>query len=248
MPAALALLPHPDDEAYSFAGTLRLLSRAGWDCRVECASAGEKGKRHDGGPTDGASVALARMAELAASCNVLGALPPRCWGLPDGGLAALPSQADRISALFAEIGPDAVLSLGADGAYGHPDHTALYRWTAEALSAGGAGGPAWLTAAFPRGLFLPQYEKCIGMMGFPPDPPARDIGREAFDLEVDISGVREAKLAAIRAHRSQLPGGDAEALFPPGIVGALLDVERFTLVRGSADRLPAFVTRKSRTG
>jgi LmbE family N-acetylglucosaminyl deacetylase len=92
--------------------------------------------------------------------------------------------------------------------------------------------PALLWSVFPPGLFLPQYEKCIGMMGDPPDPPAEAIGTDAWDYEIDIHAVRETKLAAIAAHRSQLPGGDPEAIFPPGIVAALLDAERFSAPLG----------------
>ncbi len=80
---------------------------------------------------------------------------------------------------------------------------------------------------FPRGLFLPQYEKCLGMMGDPPDPSAGDIGGGPWDEERDIAAVAGLKLAAIAAHRTQLPGGDPHALFPPGIVAALLSRERF---------------------
>jgi len=49
---------------------------------------------------------------------------------------------------------------------------------------------------------------------------------------VDVRSAREIKLASIRAHRSQLPGGDPEALFPPGIVTALLKEEWFADASG----------------
>ena len=50
MPALLAIIPHPDDESYSFGGTLALAAAASWRCLVQCATSGERGKRHDGGP------------------------------------------------------------------------------------------------------------------------------------------------------------------------------------------------------
>ncbi|MBI5949142.1 MAG: PIG-L family deacetylase [Chloroflexi bacterium] len=235
MPTLLAVIPHPDDEAYSFAGTIALAAAAGWECMVHCASRGERGKRHDGGPTGEAALGLAREYELATSCALLGAAPPVSWGLPDGGLRDAPSQAARILGLFRELQPDLVLALGPDGAYGHPDHIAVYRWLREAWESSPAPRPALLFAAFPRGLFLPQYEKCIGMMGDPPEPPASAIGSDAAHYSVSIARVREAKLAAIAAHRSQLPGGDPEAIFPPGIVGALVHTECFLDARGAPD-------------
>jgi N-acetyl-1-D-myo-inositol-2-amino-2-deoxy-alpha-D-glucopyranoside deacetylase len=246
VPTVLAVIPHPDDESYSFGGTLALLARDGWRCLVACASSGEKGKRHDGGPTDPAAVAVVRQAELAASCHLLGLEAPRFWSLPDGGLKKVESQAGRLAALFDELRPDLVLSLGADGAYGHPDHIAVFHWLSEAVEAA-ARPPTWLMASFPRALFLPQYERCIGMMGDPPDPPPGAIGDAGSALCVDIRAVREVKLAAIAAHRSQLPAGDPHAIFPAGIVDRLLEEERFAIgYSREGSELAAPFTRKSR--
>ena len=71
------------------------------------------------------------------------------------------------------------------------------------------------------------------MMGEPPSPSPDEIGEDPFDLEIDADTVRERKLAAIAAHRTQLPGGDPAALFPGGIVSRLLDVERFQVADAS---------------
>lgn len=232
MPTALAVIPHPDDESYSFAGTLALLARAGWTCEVVCASAGEGGERHDGGPQGAAALADARIAELRESCGLLGATLVDAWRLPDGGVRS-DAVTPRLVAALERSSPDALLTLGADGAYGHPDHLAVY--DAVVATTAAPGGPPLLLAAFPRGLFLPQYELCRDMMGDPPSPSPEAIGQDSFDLVVDIGAVAETKLAAIAAHRTQLPGGDPEALFPPGIVAELLSEERFS-VRGE---LPA---------
>lgn len=232
MPTLLAVIPHPDDESYSFGGTIALAASAGWDCQVVCASSGEGGERHDGGPLGREDVAAVRRRELAASCKLLGAKPPRFLGLPDGRLREDSTAGKALAELMQEIAPDVTVALGADGAYGHPDHIAVYRWVLEAWRALPAARPELLFAQFPEGLFLPQYEKCIAMMGEPPSPAAAEIGSATFHYAVDISAVADVKLGAIRAHRSQLPGGDAEALFPPGIVKALLNIERFTDARG----------------
>lgn len=233
MPTLLAVIPHPDDESYSFGGTIALASRAGWRCVILCASSGEGGKRHDGVLSPGESVATVRERELAASCEVLGAVPPRFLRLPDGRLRERPSQAGALRSLVEELAPDVMLALGADGAYGHPDHIAVYNWVLEAWRELPEPRPELLFAAFPKGLFLPQYEKCIGMMGDPPSPSPAEIGVDSIDRGVDIRSVAQVKLRAMRAHRSQLPGGDPEALFPPGIVSRLLDSERFVDARGA---------------
>lgn len=235
MPRLLAFIPHPDDESYSFGGTVALAARAGWDCFIECASFGERGKRHDGGDTSPNDVAEAREAELEASCRLLGAHRPRCWGLPDGELRSHRGEQPRIASTISRLDPALVLTLGPDGAYGHPDHIALHQWVTEAWAALPDPKPPLLYAAFPPALFLPQYEKCSGMMGDPPSPSPSEIGARERHYTVDIRAVRETKLASIRAHLSQLPGGDPEALFPPGIVAALLAEEWFTDASGRAD-------------
>ena len=231
MPTLLVITPHPDDEAYAFGGTIALAAKAGWRCIVQCASAGERGKRHDGGPTDAESVGTVRLAELAASCRALGAQPPATWGLPDGDLAKEPSQAARISALFSAIEPDLVLTLGADGAYGHPDHIAVYEWVLEAWEASPGLRPPLLFAAFPRGLFLPQYEKCIGMMGMPPYPRPEAIGGQPVHYGVPTLSVVPHKLSAVESHRSQLPLG-ASSMFPGNIIDALWRIERYSDATG----------------
>jgi N-acetyl-1-D-myo-inositol-2-amino-2-deoxy-alpha-D-glucopyranoside deacetylase len=235
MPALLAFIPHPDDESYSFGGTIALAARAGWDCFLECASHGERGKRHDGGNTTPEAVAEAREAELRASCRLLGARPPVFWGLPDGELRMHRGEQRRIATAITSLQPALVLTLGPDGAYGHPDHIALHRWVTDAWQSLPATRPPLLYAAFRPGLFLPQYEKCIGMMGDPPSPPPEAIGAIEPHYTVDVRSARETKLASIRAHRSQLPGGDPEALFSPGIVSALLETEWFTGASGDSD-------------
>lgn len=219
MPALAVIAPHPDDEAYASGGTTALLARDGWDCTVVFVTSGEQGKRHDALPM--ADVAPAREAEAQASCAVLGA-QAEFLRLPDGGLSDHP--ANPLTHLPSLHEADLLIAPGADGAYGHPDHLIVYRWALELVP---ATKSCLLFPAFPRGLFVPQYEKCLDMMGSPPHPPPDAIGTDEFDLAVDLSSVHDTKLASIAAHRTQLPGGDPRALFPTGIVEALLDTERF---------------------
>ncbi|PFG72853.1 PIG-L deacetylase family protein [Tepidiforma thermophila] len=230
MPRILALIPHPDDEAYSVAGTLALAARAGWICTVIAISAGEAGQCHNGAAADPAALADLRLAELARSCAVLGAEAGPSPRLPDGGLARDPRLADAVAAAIAAAAPDLLLTLGPDGAYGHPDHLALHRAVVAAVDAAPAP-PALLFAAFPSGLFLPQYELCRPILGNPPAVAPADLGVERPDFRIPIAAVADRKRAALAAHRSQLPGGDPAAIFPPGIVPALLREEWFLLHR-----------------
>ncbi|MCS7294870.1 MAG: PIG-L family deacetylase [Dehalococcoidia bacterium] len=227
MPVVLTAVAHPDDESYPFGGLLSLLADTGWRCYVLAATVGEAGERHDGGPRE--ALGAARAAELAEACRVLGAEPPITWHLPDGGLAALPSLAEELAALSTTLGADVLLSFGPDGAYGHPDHVAVHRWCRAAAT---VAGTALLEAAFPPGLFYPQYERCrsAGVLGDPPALRPQDLGAAAAEIELRLPPfLRERKRAAIAAHRSQLPCGIPEALFPPGIVESLLEREAYVV-------------------
>ena len=123
--------------------------------------------------------------------------------------------------------PDLVMTLGADGAYGHPDHIAVHRWVSAVLTE--RPDVAGLYASFRPGAMLGQYELCVtsGVLGSPPILEPAELGEPLAQYEVGTGHVRETKLAAIAAHRSQLAGGDPRNLFPEGIVDGLLNVERF---------------------
>lgn len=234
MPTALVFIPHPDDESYSFGGLLALLARADWRIEVHCATYGEHGERHDGGLATPNALAETREQELEASCNVLGAEPPHFWGLPDGELHLHSGEQQRIARLLQQRAPDLILALGPDGAYGHPDHLALHRWVVEAWDQFGRPCPL-LFPAFPPGLFIPQYEKCVasGIMGDPPAIGRADIGSAQAHYTVNIEPVRLIKRASVAAHRSQLPGGEPEAMFPAPIIESLLEQERYIDARGA---------------
>ncbi len=230
MPTILTLVPHPDDEAYSVAGTLALAAAAGWHCVVVAVTAGEGGLCHNGRARTPAALGRLRLAELASACAALGAHAAPSPRFPDGGLAESRALAPAIQSLLDRHQPDILVTLGPDGAYGHPDHLALHRTICHVVEALPAP-PALLFAAFPAGLFIPQYERCRPILGSPPAIEPAAIGITTPDFRVPIASVARAKLEAIGAHQSQLPGGDPEALFPRGIVSALLSEEWFLLHR-----------------
>lgn len=214
----LGLFPHPDDEGYSAGGLLASCVLSGAQVYVVCATRGE-----------GHGDPALRSAELAAACAALGLPePPRFLDLPDGGLEPIADGPARIAALLDALGPDVVVCLGRDGAYGHRDHLALTRW----IQAAAAGRPLRvLHAAFPRDLFAPVRRamrrfrpELIGFRG--------PLGVAPADLVLDIRPVRDRKLAAIAAHRSQLPPEGPLCFLRPGLVERLLDEERFTLAAG----------------
>ncbi|MEC7520373.1 MAG: PIG-L deacetylase family protein [Myxococcota bacterium] len=214
------VVAHPDDETYPFAGTIARLSDAGVRVRVVCATRGEGGWDLSGRALSGEALGAERVRELTRSCEQLGAAPPIVLGLPDGGVE--PDPAPLRDAL-ASAAPDLLLTLDTDGAYGHVDHLAVTEMVRRA-----AGDTPVLHAVFPPELFEPfralMARHAPGALGLPAGAP---LGREGHDLEVDVRGARDRKLAAIAAHRTQVRAGDPRRFLFDGLVDALLDVERF---------------------
>jgi LmbE family N-acetylglucosaminyl deacetylase len=247
MRSVLGIFPHPDDEAYAAGGTLALAARSGARVTVVSATRGERGNHFRRDLRETRTLALIRSAELACSCRAIGAEPPLFLDQPDGSLADanFSDVVAQIVRLLRSQQPQVVISLGADGAYGHPDHVALHRLVVAAVRAAAGGdrfapqdfGPPHrvrrvLYCAFAPGLFRPQYDRMLGSdlasaMRLV-DPKRLGVQRESVQFEVAIGAVAEAKKAAIACHQSQLSGGDVNDLFPPGMVRQLLDHEFFT--------------------
>ncbi len=242
----LGVFPHPDDESYAAAGSLALAARSGARVVVAALTRGEAGEWYKRADGDKRRLAEVRSEELAEACRVMRAEPPRFLDLPDGRVAQadFPTVVGMLVALIRDVRPDVLLSLGPDGVYAHPDHLAAYRLVIAAVRSAAGGSrfpqdrlgephavPRLLFAAFPQGLFRPQYDRMLET-GLGPevrliDPRRLGTPRGEVAVEVDVRSVAELKLAAIGCHQSQYPGGDPRALFPPGIVDALLTRESF---------------------
>jgi N-acetyl-1-D-myo-inositol-2-amino-2-deoxy-alpha-D-glucopyranoside deacetylase len=228
----VAVAPHPDDETYAFGGTLARASAAGAAVWVISATAGEKGEDLSGGGLAGEALAEVRRAELAASCRALGAEAPRFLGLPDGSAAShVPAGTEALATAFEELAPDVVLTLGADGGYGHVDHLATTEMVGGAFARILAPrGATLLRAIFPRGIFRAFWEEMHAqtpeLLGID-DPERLGVTADEADLRIDIRPQREAKLASIAAHHTQIHEGDPHRFIAPGVVDALLDEEWF---------------------
>jgi LmbE family N-acetylglucosaminyl deacetylase len=238
----LALFPHPDDEAYAAGGLLAWCAAGGATVELVCATRGEGGTDRAGGTPAGAALADLRTRELEASCRALGIGAPRVLALTDGELAA----ADRAAAIalvsehLRRVRPHVAVTLGGDGVYASLDHRA---WTdvVGAAVRGCGEPPRLLHAVFPRGLFVPVWRALRRGRGarLVAEVDPHSLGTDAADvaLRLDVRSVRDRKLAAIAAHRSQLLDGDPLTFLRPGIVDRLLDEEWYLVADGPA--LPA---------
>jgi LmbE family N-acetylglucosaminyl deacetylase len=190
----LAVLAHPDDEAYRPGGTLALLARRGVRVHLLTATRGQAGACGDPPLCTPAELPAVRERELRCACVALGIQPPRLLDYADGYLSEINPEeiVVRILKVVDEVRPQVMLTFGLDGLSGHPDHVAIGRCAAEAYRRAGDVA-ALYTLAAPRSL-----AEQLGMQRVHPVPD------EAIALCVDVLPVWETKLAAIRCHATQL--------------------------------------------
>jgi LmbE family N-acetylglucosaminyl deacetylase len=138
----MAVLAHPDDESLGFGGTLARYASEGVETFLVTATRGERGRYQGHAPGDAAhpgAVELGRIREreLRAAAAALGVHEVALLDYHDGDLdAASPGEAiDRIAAHIRRVRPDVVMTFGAEGAYGHPDHIAICQFTTAAVVA-----------------------------------------------------------------------------------------------------------------
>ena len=131
----LAVLAHPDDESLGFGGTLAKYAAESVETYLVTATRGERGRFGSlGKSVDPVEVGRVREAELRAAAAVLGVREVAVLSYPDGAVDKVDSAAairDVVSHIR-RIRPHVVLTFGPEGAYGHPDHIAISKFTTAA--------------------------------------------------------------------------------------------------------------------
>ena len=190
----LAVFAHPDDETFRPGGTLALLARSGVRVHLLTATRGEAGACGDLPLCTLEELPALRERELCCACAALGVETPHLLDYADGHLAEAGAETltAQILAAIKETGAQALLSFGADGLSGHPDHVAIGRCAAEAFCRDESLA-ALYTVAVPASLVDALDLRQLQAV------PDADIA-----LAVDVSAVWETKLAAIRCHATQL--------------------------------------------
>ncbi len=251
---------HPDDEAIPTGATMARYAAQGVQvCLVTCTR-GEHGEvvaeelagLRVGGPE---ALGRHREGELAAALAELGVYrhhwlggAGRWW---DSGMAGTPENADprafaraepdeavrEVVAILRRERPHVVITDNDQGSYGHPDHIQAHRVTAAAVPraadpgyAAELGGP-WEVAkvywsALPRSAVQRLVDQGVWEIGaeMPGVPDAEIAAR------IDGRDYLDAKVAALRAHRSQVNLDDG--MFAHIVRAPEFGLEHFQLARG----------------
>jgi LmbE family N-acetylglucosaminyl deacetylase len=129
-PVLLAIFAHPDDES-TVSAVLAKYAAAGARVYLATATDGRLGVAPHAGTTAGDSLATARAQELKCTTDKLGISPPIMFGLHDQlkmgeglrpHMEQLAELRARVTKLFDELQPNAVITWGPSGWTGHPDH------------------------------------------------------------------------------------------------------------------------------
>ena len=149
----VAVLAHADDEA-PVAPILARYAREGDKVFMlivsdGIAGAGQQGliPRPDSGPT-GEALVRRRAEEARCAAQALGMQPPILLGFPDGKLgdyvgdrSLVFRMTQRLAQELARLSPDAVVTWGPDGGFGHPDHRIVSTLVTQLQRAGAPGVP-----------------------------------------------------------------------------------------------------------
>ena len=203
MKTILGLWAHPDDEVFVSGGFMADAVRQG--DRVVCIhmTRGEAGLSFRE-PTTPDVLGRVRQQELGASLGKLGVTEQRFFDYPDGGLTLVPrvEAVARIHDALAEIRPDVILTFGADGFTGHPDHKALSSWVTSAVRMWNRPRARLYQAVVSRNwndCFVPRLNE---FDFFWPDHPVT-FGDVDVTMRLDDE-VLKLKVAALREHASQM--------------------------------------------
>lgn len=213
----LLVFPHPDDEAFSCAGAVRLYANMDVPVTYACLTLGEMG-RNLGNPPFATRESLPeiRRAELKAAVEAMGIQDLRMMGLRDKTIEFEDDEkmVKLVSNLIEELNPSLILTFYPGFAV-HPDHEATARAVVEAV----------------RRMPKEQRPKIWGV-AFANDTVEK-LGEE--DISLDVSSVKLDKLKALQAHASQTAWMMAETTkrVEEGqpMSESWLNVEKFYIIR-----------------
>jgi LmbE family N-acetylglucosaminyl deacetylase len=225
----VAVVAHPDDESLIAGGTLALAASAGLATGVVSLTRGERGPIRPGTSATSATLGELREAELQAAARQLGVGWAVCLHHPDGELPWIDhgTVAGELAFLLTRHEAAVVLTFGADGLYWHPDHVAAGQIAA--LASDRLERPVDVyEAAWPSGL-VPQLVAAAAERGLPTglwglEPDAFGSDRSAT-VAIDVRPVLARKLAALRAHQTQLGADHLLSALPNDLAERFLAYE-----------------------
>ena len=201
----MVVTAHPDDEASSFGGSLRLYHERGVETCIICLTPGQAAS-YRGGARNDQELGEMRREEFAAACKILKVSRGIVLDYPDGQLHRLDMQrvVSDLTLRIREFRPQVLLTFDpAGGVTGHTDHTMASVFATLAFHWAGRSNrfPDQLSGSVTPHRIQKLYHATADftLPGRQPVtlPPATAI--------IEIGNYLETKIEAFRAHTSQQP-------------------------------------------
>lgn len=197
---ALVVTAHPDDVDFGMAGSVALLTAAGVEVSYCIVTDGQAGGFDRDTPRE--EIPRIRRAEQTAAAAAVGVDDVTFLGRVDGEVVNDLDLARDVSRVIRRVRPDLVVTSSPERNYrfvgaSHPDHRRVGDATLDAVYPFARNPFAFSTLLDDEGL-EPWIVGEVWLLGDP-----------APDRFLDVTDVVDRKLAAIRAHASQLSDPDA---------------------------------------
>ncbi|WP_439383516.1 N-acetyl-1-D-myo-inositol-2-amino-2-deoxy-alpha-D-glucopyranoside deacetylase [Amycolatopsis lexingtonensis] len=222
---------HPDDESITTGATIARYAAEGAEVTVVTCTLGEEGEIMPGlaelsglGAWAADQLGGYRVSELKAACAALGVSRHRYLGgigrWRDSGMAGTPAashpraftggsaeeQAAQLAEILDEVRPQVVVTYDAFGGYGHPDHIRAHEITMAAAPRAASVARVFHTVASKNAVRtgLSALRAGAPEYGVPADEELPTTPDEEITTVLDVTAHVPAKVAALRAHATQL--------------------------------------------
>jgi len=199
----MCITAHPDDEAGSFGGTLRLYHDRGVETCVVCLTPGQAAT-HRGGAKNDQELAVMRRREFTAACEILKVTRGIVLDYPDGQLhrQELYKIVSDLTFQIRQFQPQVVITFGPEGGLtGHIDHSMTGIAAMLAFQWAGRNNrfPDQLTDAIkahrPQKLYFATANFTL--------PGRQPIALAPATAFIEIGKYFETKIVAFKAHATQ---------------------------------------------
>ena len=248
---------HPDDESIGTGATMAKYAAEGARVTLVTCTLGELGEII---PPDLShllpdELGQHRIVELDRACRALGVEDHRFLGgegkYRDSGMMGLPDNDDPrcfwqapveeaaadLVKVIEEVAPDVIVSYDANGFYGHPDHIQAHRVAWRANQMAGATAKFYATA-MPRSALAAAVELPDDSWFVRSADLSVSVPDEQVSTEIDAALYLPAKLAAMKAHETQITVDGQFYALSDEVGRRALGVEYYTLLGPSDSASP----------
>lgn len=226
---------HPDDESWLSAGLMVAALQNGQEVVCITATRGEAGLQNEA-KWPKSTLGKVRSLELAKALSILGVKHHHWLDYPDTACSSVVKDeaSSRIGDLIAYYKPDSILTFGAEGWTGNPDHCAVSEWVGLAVASSEPKPQVYHAVITPKCYksYLKKADKKLNIFYKINEPPVTlpencDI---CFELPMDLCKLKCEALAAMPSQCERM-----YELFPLEWWEGALSTEVFVLASTKAE-------------